>query len=104
MGHSVGRMCIKSRDQSGQEHSLNLSMIRNHARRVLNHRTEQFVMAVTQLDKGNSFRALHQGTRAFVIANVWDAGSARVLAGLGFLALAPSTRAAAWASGTPDGR
>ena len=26
---------------------------------------------LTQLDKGNSFRALHQGTRAFVIANVW---------------------------------
>jgi hypothetical protein len=28
-------------------------------------------VTVTQLDKGNSFRALHQGTRAFVIANVW---------------------------------
>src|SRR5262249_43021050 len=41
---------------------------------TLNHRTEQFVMAVTQLDKGNSFRALHQGTRAFVIGNAWDAG------------------------------
>ena len=35
---------------------------------------------LTQLDKGYSFHALHQGTRAFVIANVWDAGSARVLA------------------------
>ena len=38
-------------------------------------------MAVTQLDKGNSFRALHQGPRAFIIANAWDAGSARILAG-----------------------
>ncbi len=47
-------------------------------------------MAVTQLDKGNSFRALHQGTRAFVIPNAWDAGSARVLAGLGFSAIATS--------------
>ena len=72
--------------------------------RVLKHRTEQFVMAVTQLDKGNSFRALHQGTRAFVIANVWDAGSARVLAGLGFAALATSSGASAWAYGTRDGR
>jgi 2-methylisocitrate lyase-like PEP mutase family enzyme len=36
-------------------------------------------MAVTQLDKGNSFRALHQGPRAFIIANAWDAGSARIL-------------------------
>ena len=35
-------------------------------------------VTVTQLDKGNSFRALHQGTRAFVIPNAWDAGSARV--------------------------
>src|SRR5215472_3267672 len=61
-------------------------------------------MAVTQLDKGNSFRALHQGTRAFVIANVWDAGSARVLAGLGFAALATSSGASAWAYGTHDGR
>jgi 2-methylisocitrate lyase-like PEP mutase family enzyme len=61
-------------------------------------------MAVTQLDKGNSFRALHQGTRAFVIANVWSAGSARVLADLGFAALATSSGASAWAYGTRDGR
>jgi len=52
-------------------------------------------MAVTQLDKGNSFRALHQGPRAFIIANAWDAGSARILAGVGFAALATSSGAAA---------
>src|SRR5215472_8853383 len=50
-------------------------------------------ITVTQLDKGNSFRALHQGTRAFVIPNAWDAGSARVLAGLGFAAIATSGEA-----------
>src|SRR5262245_49826742 len=61
-------------------------------------------MAVTQLDKGNSFRALHQGTRAFVIGNTWDAGSARVLAGLGFAAIATSSYATAGAYGTRDGR
>src|SRR5246127_4703893 len=61
-------------------------------------------MAVTQLDKGNSFRALHQGTRAFVIANAWDPGSARVLAGLGFAAIATSSYATAGAYGTRDGR
>src|SRR6516165_10870767 len=61
-------------------------------------------MAVTQLDKGNSFRALHQGTRAFVIPNAWDAGSARVLAGLGFAAIATSSYATAGAYGTRDGR
>jgi 2-methylisocitrate lyase-like PEP mutase family enzyme len=61
-------------------------------------------MAVTQLDKGNSFRVLHQGMRAFVIANAWDAGSARVLAGLGFAAIATSSYATAGAYGTRDGR
>jgi 2-methylisocitrate lyase-like PEP mutase family enzyme len=67
-------------------------------------RTEEFVMAATQLDKGNAFRALHQGPRSFVIANVWDAGSARVLAGLGFTALATSSGASANIYGTRDGR
>jgi hypothetical protein len=52
-------------------------------------------MAVTQLDEGNSFRAHHQGPRAFIIANAWDAGSARILAGVGFAALATSSGAAA---------
>ena len=60
-------------------------------------------MAVTQLNKGNSFRALHQGPRAFIIANAWDAGSARILAGVGFAALATSSGAAAGTCGTRDG-
>ena len=54
--------------------------------------------------QSNSFRALHQGTRAFVIPNAWDAGSARVLAGLGFSAIATSSYATAGAYGTRDGR
>jgi 2-methylisocitrate lyase-like PEP mutase family enzyme len=64
---------------------------------------EEFAMAVTQLDKGNAFRALHEGPRAFVIANVWDAGSARILAGLGFAALATSSAASAGTYGARDG-
>jgi len=36
-------------------------------------------MPVTQLDKGNAFRALHHGPRAFIISNAWDAGSTRTL-------------------------
>ena len=40
-------------------------------------------MATTQHDKAVRFRALHQG-EAFVIPNPWDAGSARMLAALGF--------------------
>src|SRR5262249_49061469 len=61
-------------------------------------------VTVTQLDKGNSFRALHQGTRAFVIGNAWDAGSARILAGLGFAAISTSSYATARAYGTRGGR
>jgi hypothetical protein len=40
-------------------------------------------MTVTQTDKANQFRALHEAPDAFVIANVWDGGSARMMAGLG---------------------
>ena len=45
----------------------------------------------TQHDKATRFRALHQGPAAFVIPNPWDGGSARMLAGLGFQALATSS-------------
>ena len=37
-------------------------------------------MAVTQADKAKQFRALHEAPGAFVIANVWDGGSARMMA------------------------
>jgi len=57
----------------------------------------------TQNDKAKRFRALHQGPRAFVIPNPWDAGSARVLAGLGFEALATSSGASAGVLGRRDG-
>jgi len=50
------------------------------------------------------FRALHAGPRAFVIPNPWDAGSARVLAGLGYQALATSSGACAGVLGRRDGR
>src|SRR5688572_28060428 len=59
---------------------------------------------VSQKDKADRFRALHQGARAFVIANPWDAGSARILAGLGFEALASSSGAKAGVLGKRDGR
>jgi 2-methylisocitrate lyase-like PEP mutase family enzyme len=55
-------------------------------------------------DKANRFRALHAAPGAFVIANAWDAGSARILAGLGFAALATSSGAAAGTLGRRDGR
>jgi 2-methylisocitrate lyase-like PEP mutase family enzyme len=54
-------------------------------------------------DKATSFRALHDAPGAFVIPNPWDIGSARVLAGLGFQALATSSAASACALGLRDG-
>ena len=41
-------------------------------------------MTTSQSDKAIRFRALHQRPDAFVIPNPWDAGSARLLARLGF--------------------
>ena len=61
-------------------------------------------MTSTQREKADRFRALHQGPRAFVIANAWDAGSARILAGLGFPALATSSGASAGVLGKRDGQ
>ena len=59
---------------------------------------------MSQGEKAARFRALHDGPGAFVIANAWDAGSARVLAGHGFKALATSSAAAANTLGRHDGR
>jgi 2-methylisocitrate lyase-like PEP mutase family enzyme len=61
-------------------------------------------MIETQSDKAVRFRALHQGPGAFLIPNPWDAGSARILAGLGFQALATSSAASAGTLGRRDGR
>ncbi len=60
-------------------------------------------MTSSQIDKANRFRALHQEPGYFVIANAWDAGSARILAGLGFPALATSSGASAGVLGRRDG-
>ena len=54
-------------------------------------------------EKALHFRKLHESPRAFVIANAWDAGSARVLAGLGFDAIATSSGACAGTLGRRDG-
>src|ERR1700738_3979164 len=61
-------------------------------------------MTVTQADKARQFRALHEAPGAFVVANVWDGGSARMMAGLGFAALATSSGASAGVLGRRDGR
>jgi 2-methylisocitrate lyase-like PEP mutase family enzyme len=61
------------------------------------------LMTVTQKEKATRFRSLHDGPGAFVIPNPWDIASAKMLAGLGFQALATSSAAAACAIGKKDG-
>ena len=61
-------------------------------------------MTVSQFDKAQNFRALHEAPGAFVIANVWDGGSARMMAALGFAALATSSGASAGTLGRRDGK
>ena len=60
-------------------------------------------MSATQQEKAARFRALHARPDVFVIPNPWDVGSSRMLAGLGFQALATSSAASACAIGKRDG-
>lgn len=52
---------------------------------------------------GRKFRALHERAGAFVIPNPWDVGTARILAHLGFEALATTSMGYAFSTGRPDG-
>ena len=61
-------------------------------------------MPISQSEKAARFRALHEAPDAFVIPNPWDAGSARILAALGFQALATSSGAQAGTLGRKDGK
>jgi 2-methylisocitrate lyase-like PEP mutase family enzyme len=57
----------------------------------------------TQAEKGVAFRALHQRNSAFIIPNPWDVGSARLLAHMGFEALATTSMGYAFSVGKIDG-
>ncbi len=59
-------------------------------------------LALTQVEKGGLFRALHERPGAFIIPNPWDAGSARLLAHLGFEALATTSMGSAFSAGVCD--
>lgn len=60
-------------------------------------------MKETQDSKAKKFQALHQRPGAFVIPNPWDVGTARMLAGLGFEALATTSGGLAVTLGLRDG-
>ncbi|UVL62775.1 isocitrate lyase/phosphoenolpyruvate mutase family protein [Pseudomonas sp. B21-032] len=52
--------------------------------------------------RAEAFKALHERDGAFVIPNPWDAGSAKLLASLGFEALATTSAGLAFSLGRPD--
>jgi 2-methylisocitrate lyase-like PEP mutase family enzyme len=56
----------------------------------------------SQTEKGLAFRALHERAGAFMIPNPWDAGTARLLAHLGFEALATTSSGHAFSAGQRD--
>lgn len=57
----------------------------------------------TQTEKALRFQALHAAGSGFIIPNPWDPGSARLLASLGFQALATTSAGFAFSRGLPDG-
>src|SRR5262245_51601701 len=57
---------------------------------------------MNQHDKATKFVALHRAPGAFIIPNPWDAGSARILAALGFEALATTSAGLALSLGRRD--
>lgn len=60
-------------------------------------------MAMSQNEKARQLRRLHDGPGTFVIPNPWDAGTARILASLGFPALATTSAGFAFSLGRRDG-
>lgn len=58
----------------------------------------------TRIDKALAFRALHERPRAFILPNPWDPGTARLLAALGFEALASTSLGLANMLGRPDSK
>ena len=59
-------------------------------------------MTASQTDRAHAFRALHRRAGAFVMPNPWDVGTARILAGLGFEALATTSAGFAFTLGRRD--
>ena len=56
----------------------------------------------SQLTRAEAFRSLHDRSGIFAIPNPWDAGSASILAKMGFEALATTSAGFAFSVGKPD--
>ena len=60
-------------------------------------------MTDQQNDKASDFRRLHAVDGIFIVPNPWDVGSARILAAMGFKALATTSAGMAFAHGRREG-
>ena len=60
-------------------------------------------MTLPAADPGRVFRRLHEAPGAFILPNPWDAGTARILAAMGFPALATTSAGMAFSAGQPEG-
>src|SRR6186713_720664 len=56
-----------------------------------------------RLIRAHTFKALHERPGIFAIPNPWDRGAAKMLAALGFEALATTSAGLAFSLGKPDG-
>jgi 2-methylisocitrate lyase-like PEP mutase family enzyme len=63
----------------------------------------EVTVTTSQMDKARAFVALHERPGCFVIPNPWDVGTSRLLAGLGFEALATTSAGLAFSLGRRDG-
>jgi 2-methylisocitrate lyase-like PEP mutase family enzyme len=61
------------------------------------------IAMTTPSEFATTFHRLHQGPEILILANAWDAGSARLAESLGARAIATTSAAVAWAHGYPDG-
>src|SRR5579864_1269588 len=75
-------------------------MVHSASRRLWRGRCYRIML--TQSERGRAFRALHERDSAFIIPNPWDAGTARLLAHLGFEALATTSMGHAFSAGRRD--
>src|SRR5690606_3016815 len=113
--HDIGALYLGSaatpfdlKDAHNQQHGQILSSgvyLREVGRSGTIQQLDLFVLVaamLTQAEKFQHFVALHQGPGAFVIPNPWDAGSARILASMGFRALATTSAGFAFSKGKRD--
>src|SRR3546814_2727959 len=80
-----------------------LSSRRRHTRCALVTGVQTCALPIsTQAEKARLFQDLHHQDHAFIIPNPWDIGTARLLAHMGFKALASSSAGYAFSMGVPD--